>query len=136
MAFLHGKDAAVSLNSQSLSAYTSSVEFSRDIDTADVSAFGDQAKEYIPGQTDATVSLEGSYDDTTSTGPHDFFTGLISGDAATTLLYQPEGTGTGLVQYSVSAIVTSYVESVPVSDKITWSAELQCTGAITITDQS
>jgi hypothetical protein len=61
---------------------------------------------------------------------------IYAGNAAVTILRQPEGTGTGLPQDSFSAILTSYVETNPVEEKISFSADFQVTGDVTTTAQA
>lgn len=134
MAFIHGKNTFISLDGDDLSSFVNSSEFTRTADSHDVTTYGVNAKRYQAGLTDATCTLEGIYDNG-ATGPRDVIEPLIGG-ASVTLIRRPEGTGAGLPQDSVSVIVTSYVESSPVADMVTWSCELQCTGDITSTNQS
>ena len=124
MAFVHGKGVVYSIDGDDLSAYSSSVTFSRSADTHDVTTFGKDSKVYAPGLKDGTAKIEGVYDNTASTGPGAVLRALI-GAAAVSLVYKPEGTGTGKPIATVDALVNSYEESAPVADMITFSAELQ-----------
>jgi hypothetical protein len=124
MAFVHGKGVVYSIDGDDLSAYSSSVTFSRSSDTHDVTTFGKDSKVYAPGLKDGTAKIQGVYDSTASTGPGAVLRALI-GAAAVTLVYKPEGTGTGKPIATVDALVNSYEESAPVADMITFSAELQ-----------
>ncbi len=134
MAFIHGKNTVVKLNSVDLSAYVKSSEFTRSADSHDITHYGDDAKGYAPGLTDATFKMEGTYSDAVA-GPSATIRPLI-GAAAVTLIRQPEGTGSGLPQDSVSVIVTDYTETNPVDGMVAWSCECQCSGDVTITDQA
>lgn len=134
MAFSHGKDAQVTIDSNNLSAYISDSTFNQSVDSHDVTAYGATNKAYIDGLIDGTFSVSGHYDDTKTTGPRDVLQGLLGGGAIT-ILRQPEGTGSGLAQDSFSAIITSYEETAPVDDNIQWSADFQITGAVTVTVQ-
>lgn len=133
MAFVHGKNTYISLNSVDLSAFVKSSEFSRDADTHDVTTYGKGSKVYNGGLLDATFSMDGVYDSGTS-GPRDTIEPLIG--TTVTLIRRPEGTGSGLPQDSVSVVVKSYVETNPVDDMVTWSCECQCSDDITSTNQS
>lgn len=135
MAFVHGRNTYISIDSNDISAYVKNSEFSQDKDTHDTTTYGVDNKTYISGLGDQTFSADGVYDDTTS-GPHDVIQPLLDAGAAVTLVYRPEGTGTGLPERSVSVIVSSYVETSPVDDVTTWSMECQCTGAVTDSDQA
>jgi len=134
MAFIHGSDATITIDGDALTGYANSITFSREADSHDVTVFGATAKAYQAGLTDGTCTIEGTYDDGAS-GPEAILRPLL-GAAAVALVYRPEGAGTGKPESTVNVIVTSYEESVPVADMITWSVELQCTGAITDATQS
>lgn len=135
MAFVHGKNVVVKIAGDDLSAFTKNVEFSREADTHDTTTFGKGSKTYASGLKDATVKLEGVYDNTVSTGPGAILRPLLGG-AAEEFTYQPEGTGAGKAQSVVDAIVNSYEESAPVDDMITWTAELQCSDDVDDTAQA
>lgn len=124
MAFVHGKGAIVSVDGDDLSVYTTSVTFSRSADTHDVTTLGKSSKVYAAGLKDGTASIEGIYDGTASTGPGAVLRPLV-GAAVVELIYKPEGTGSGKPVATVDVLVTSYEESAPVADMITWSTELQ-----------
>lgn len=129
MAFIHGKGATVTVNSVALTAFSNSIEFSREGESHEVTAFGATAKAYQSGLKDATITLEGIYDDGAA-GPEATFKPLVGGSSVA-FVYRPEGAGSGKPEVTGSVIVTKYDESVPVGDMISWSVELQCTGALT-----
>ena len=133
MAFIHGRNTVITVDANDLSAFTSSSDFNQPVDTHDVTAYGDANRNYIAGLIDGTFSMEGHYDDS-ATSPRDILQPL-AGAAAFTIVRQPEGVGSGFAQDSFSAVLTSYSESSPVDDKISWSAEFQITGAVTSTAQ-
>lgn len=62
MGFVHGKDSYIKLGSSLLTGYVRSVEMSAALDVAESSTMGDESKEYMPGLSDMTISLEGLYD--------------------------------------------------------------------------
>lgn len=135
MAFVHGKNTVFSIDDsggtlRNLSAYLDSIDFPQTVETADVTTFGDAAKEYIVGLKDSTISISGSYDPgATCDG---YLAGIVGG-AAGTFEYGPQGSTGGFVKYTGEAILTSYQITGSVGDKVTFSAEFQVTGAVTRT---
>ena len=132
MAFVHGKTAVFKIDNsggslQDISAYCDNVDFPLTADTAEVTTFGDSSKEYIAGLKDATISISGSWDATA-----DAILAAIVGVAGT-FEYGPAGSAGGAVKFTGEAICTSYNVSAPVGDKVSFSAEFQCTGAVTRT---
>lgn len=132
MAFVHGKNSVTKVDSSGgslvdLSSYLTSVSFPMSVDSSETTTFGASAKTYIPGLSDATVSMEGNFD--TTADAH--FAGIKGQSATVTIEYNPAGTTSGLPKYTAEAILTSYEVSSGVGDVITFSAEFQITGAIT-----
>ena len=64
MAFKHGKDTKVYLNSANFSTYFSNADATRTADTAESTTFGNSNKTYVAGDKDGTVSLGGFFDAT------------------------------------------------------------------------
>ena len=126
--FVHGKTTFVSLDSEDLSTFTNNVAFNRSADSHDVTTFGKVSKVYQSGLKDGTATIQGIYDNSV-TGPGAVIRPLIGG-AAVELIYKPEGSGTGKPVSTVDVIVTSYEETAPVADMVTWSVSLQLTGDI------
>lgn len=138
MAFVHGKNAYIALDNSSgslteLSSITNEISYSQSIETADTSTYGTNAKTYITGQNDATVSLSGLFDATSAGVIEGTIAALIAGtNASATLEFGPEGDASGKKKYSMEVIVTSYEIGAPVSDVVSLSVEFQRTGATTI----
>lgn len=135
MAFVHGKGTVVTIDGDDLSAYSNNVQFNRSADTHDVTTFGKAAKVYASGLKDGTGTIQGIYDNTASTGPGAVLRPLVGG-AAVTLVYRPEGTGSGKPEAEVDVLVTAYEETAPVGDMISFSATLQFSDDIDDTAQS
>ena len=133
MAFVHGKNTVFKIASTDLSAYCNSVEIKRSADSHDTTTFGQTGHTYAGGLTDGTVSVEGVFDDGDASNPRIIFQGALGATLVWT--YQAAGTTAGRPNLTGSGVLTSYEESSPVADMITWSAELQITGAVTTTDQ-
>lgn len=62
MAFVHGRKAKVYVNGYDLTAFMRAGSIQRTADMAEASPFMTDAKSYIPGMHDATISGEGMYD--------------------------------------------------------------------------
>jgi hypothetical protein len=80
------------------------------------------------GLTDSTISVSGMWDSTLD--------GYIAGGAepaSRSFVFGPAGSTAGNVKYTGEAIVTSYSISNPVGDVVTFSLDLQVTGAVTRT---
>ena len=132
MAFVHGKSSVFKLDNASgsltdISSFANNVDFPETADVAETSVLGASNKTYIVGLKDATISLSGLFDATV-----DAILGAVVGQTATlSYEYSPEGTGSGKVKYTGEAILTNYALSSPVGDVVAYSADLQCSGAVT-----
>ena len=128
--FAHGKSTDFALDdtggtSRSLANTLTDVSFPQSIDTAETTAFGSTNKSYIVGLKDTTISVSGIWDATVD--------GYISGTepASRSFIYGPAGSTGGNVKYTGEAIMTNYSVSNPVGDVVTYSLDLQITGAVT-----
>lgn len=129
MPFTHGKDTEIYVTDvggteRDFSSVSNSVSPSFETDTAESSTFGANWKQYVRGLRDLTISVEGRYDPTFDGYMFD----LQNGTAATLVKYFPQGSATGAIYYSGSAILTSYEVSGDLGDTANWSAEFQFAG--------
>lgn len=138
MAFIHGKKSVFKIDNvggslQDISAFCEEVSLSRDIETAEVTTFGDDAKEYITGLSDATISLSGKFDSGTASAIDPVLTGILGSASTVSWAYRVNSASTSATnpEYQGEGILTSYEVSGTVGDAVTFSAEIQCTGAIT-----
>jgi len=132
MAFTHGKDSVFKLDNASgsltdISAYVNNVDFPETVDIAETTVLGKDNKTYIVGLKDSTISVSGLWDSTA-----DAIFGAVLGQSATlSFEYSPEGTTGGNVKYTGECILTNYAISSPVGDVVAYSADLQCSDALT-----
>ena len=132
MAFVHGKNSVFKLDNASgsltdISAFVNNVDFPETADVAESSVLGASNKTYLVGLRDASISISGLFDATV-----DAILGAVVGQTATlSYEYSPEGTGSGKIKYTGEAILTNYALSSPVGDVVAYSADLQCSGAVT-----
>lgn len=135
MAFTHGKNSAFSIDNaagtltdigtycDSVSGLPGAKEF------ADVTAFGADGHSFIPGLENATFSVSGSFDDATLVTTVD---AIRAKTATSTFEYGPAGSATGKPKYSGECWMTTFTIEGAVADKITWSAEFQVDGVVTL----
>lgn len=138
MAFVHGKTSKFSIDNAAgslidISAYCDDVSFSRNLDTAEVSTFGDSAKEYLIGMSDATISISGKFDAAGASTVDAVLSGILGASATSSFEYVPGGGSVGANNpgYQGECWLTSYEVSGAIGDAVSFSAEFQVTGAIT-----
>ncbi len=138
MAFIHGKKSVFKVDNSAgtltdISAFCEEVSLSRDIETAEVTTFGDDAKEYITGLTDATISISGKFDAGNASAVDPVLSGVLGSSSTISWAYRVNSASTSSTnpEYQGEAILTSYEVSGTVGDAVTFSAEFQCTGTIT-----
>ena len=131
MAFRHGKNAALTLNSVALSTFINNMDFSTDLDIADTTTYGATWKSGLPGIAGGTLDISGFYDPTASTGPGAVLYPLLLAGTAVTGLFYPGGTASGQSLYTITSgcIVTSYQEGSPVGGVVTFAASIMITVA-------
>jgi predicted secreted protein len=130
--FRHGKSTVFKVDNSGgtltdISNTLTDVSFPQTVETAETTSFGSSAKTYIVGLSDSTVSVSGNFDATVDA----HLAGILGQAATVSFEYGPEGSTAGQVKYTGEAILTSYEKSGAVGDVVTYSAELQVTGAIT-----
>lgn len=139
MAFKAGKDSfilmdAITGSAVNISQYADSVSFPQPIDTLEVSVFGTNAKQFIPGLTDgAEISMSGPLD----VGLGTFVTALkaaqSAGSTTSTFDYSPGGSVSGQIRQSAEVYVSAFDVSTGVAGRAEYSCSLQVTGAVTNT---
>lgn len=120
---IHGKGTLVTLDGETIGSYSTSLTFTTTADVQDHTPIGARARVYKAGLTTGTVKLEGIYDHGSSASPGTLLHPLL-GAAAVPLVYQPDGA----TAQTVNVVVTSYEESAPVADMITWACDMQFSG--------
>lgn len=129
MAFVHGKSIYCSIATHDVSPYTNKVDFPRAADTAETSCFGTTDKTYIPGLKGGTFAIEGLWDITL-----DGWLDPLLGTEVT-IVYKPQGVGSGNVTYTFQAVMTAYNPPGSIGDAVKYSASFIITGAATRTVQ-
>ena len=131
MAFVHSKASVVYVNGVDLTTFLAKATSGKMVDKSDVSCFGATYKSYLPGLTDAQLTLEGYFDGTASAitaqleallaNDTALFTLLPTGDAAS-------NPGTSFVGWESSFQILSDITS---AVKVQMTAESK-TGAVPV----
>jgi len=132
--FRHGKEAYFAMSDTAGSTFNCSSglddsSLERSVDTAEVTAYGDDDKVYLAGLRDATVPVSGHF---ASTYDAKLQT-MLAHSTGTTWTYGPAGNSTGLRKFRGNGIITSMTVGSPVGDKVSASWTLQVSGPITST---
>lgn len=136
MTFVHGKNTSITLDANDLSAFVTTSQFERTQDSHDVTTYGQTGHVYKGGLTDGTATMSGIYDSSTSAGPRAKIEPLIVTGSTYALVRRPEGAGTGKPQTTAQVLPLKYVETSPVADMVTWSLDMQVSGAVTTGTQT
>lgn len=132
MAVVHGKVTVIKVGATEVKGTTSQLE--RSADVHDVTVYGKDDHVFSGGLGNGTFTISGIYDNTAVSGPRAVLEPAIG--TSVTLTRQPEGTGSGKAQDTFAAILIKYVETNPVADMVTWSADFQISDAINSTAQA
>lgn len=131
---LHGKGTKVLLNGWDLSGILNASTAQVDGDTAEVTVYTSGAKEYIPGNTDGTVSIGGYLDaDPDGAGGQLALADRIaaaSGAMAHVLIVPGGNDAAGQPCRAAQGILTSHAVDGPVDGAVTLDAELQASGGV------
>lgn len=103
MAKMHGKNVRVFYHGYDVSADLNSISFPNEFDTADVSGFGEESKNYVLGQKDVSVTWDGFFN-TAANANHALATADLGG--------------------TVGKVLTAVVGTTPASPGFAGSAEI------------
>lgn len=134
MAFRHGKNAVFKVDNSAgtltdISAFVNEASLPRSVETGETTVFGNSAKTYLVGLSDATLSISGPWDSSLDAT----LAGVLGQDSSLTFEYGPEGSAASRIKFTGECFLTSFEVSSPVADVVTYSAEFQVTGSITRT---
>lgn len=117
---------------QNVSSYADNFSWPQPIEMLDVTAYGSQAKVFIPGLTDgAQVTIAGPADAALATQLAHMKGTMTAGGSTFSLLYAPLGSVSGLPKVSAETLVASFEYSAGVGGRVNLSSTLQITGAVT-----
>lgn len=126
MAFVHGSKTRVFANGYALSSYLRSYTATGTRDAAETSAFSDEAKTFIYGLKDATLSAEGMYDGSASAAD-EILTAALGATSESEWTVLPAGATIGNRGFGFAAHATGYEIQSPVDDVCMVTTEAQST---------
>lgn len=135
--FIAGKAGVFKLDNAAgslvdLSSYISNVDFPQDAQLLETTTLGATARTYITGFKNATIALQGHWDGA-STAIDEHLAAILGHANTQTFEYGPEGSASTKIKYTGECRVTKYQNGTPVDGVVSWSADLQVTGAVTRT---
>ncbi len=131
MARIHGENANYTLDSLAIEDELSQIDQEITQDTAEVTAFGDVAQEFVEGKYGWTHQLAGAFDGAASQGDAKLFSMFGAGEKA--VGFDPTGASaaTNDPNYDGNVLVTQYGISAPVNGPVTYRASLLGNGVLT-----
>lgn len=127
----HGHNAQFTYNAHDVSPYVTSVTFERDNDIHDTTCYGSASHTFLAGLVNGKVNVTGLWDKTATVGSQVVFNAGVGDADGAAFIWGPEGSTTGNVKYSGTAVLESYTESAPVADLVTFTASLRISGSVT-----
>lgn len=132
MAFRHGKDTGVAVESANLTSYFASADSNHDVETADSTTFGNNSRTYVVGQRDGTISLSGMFDGDANAVDEELQALLGVEDGAHVLIQRggAAADGPGLSVTFGLCEATSYSVDSPVDDIVSITFDAQADGGL------
>lgn len=127
MGAVHGSRTQITVATQDLTTYSNTSSYTRTGDDHDLTTYG--ALGHIPGGglRGDKFSMGGVYEAiATATSPKKILQPLVLTNVV--VVRKPEGTSVGKPTETFTALLKSYVETAPVADFISWSAEFIVSG--------
>ena len=123
---IHGKGVRVLCDEKDLSPFLKEVNVSAEMEPSEVTTFGDNDREYIPGLRDATLAFDGLFAASTTAADDiaNFFDGSIGGSTKHTFTVDLNRS-TGGRAWLLRADETSYDISAPLTDVVSLSVDAQ-----------
>lgn len=138
MAFVHGTHTYINVSDSSgtardISAYCNQVSgLPGTRDLAETTSFGANGTQSIPGLENTNFSVAGSFDPTDTSGPHAVLNSLRTADTFQPFVYGPQGNSSGNVKISGNCWLSKYELESKVDDAVSFSAEFQVEGVVSV----
>ncbi len=123
MAVAHGKKTKVYLNGYNLTGFFRNYESELSREMADKTPYGVDDREYVPGERDATLSLEGLYDGADTAIDQVLHTALDQNPSV--IVVCPQGDANGNVAFGISGDLSNYTIEGSRDDIVSLSDEVQ-----------
>jgi hypothetical protein len=137
MAYKPGKNSWFGLDNAAgsivnISPYVDDTTVPQTVEMLEVTAFGTNAKTFIPGLSDGdTISLKGPYDATIHTQLTGLKAAQAAGTASHSFIWGPGGSVASEAKVNAECLLATYELSSGVGGRVEYSASLQVTGAVT-----
>jgi hypothetical protein len=130
---VHGSKTSISVGAQVVGGCNAS-GFTYAFDSHDTTAYGATAHAFAPGLQNNKFTMSGWYDTTSTTGSRAVFIALANDTSPDTvaIIRYPEGNASGKPSETFAGVLTNYAESSPVADIVTWQADFQVSGNVTL----
>lgn len=134
---IHGKDSYFGVEDsagttlRNLTPYINSIDFNQENDTHDDTTMGQEGHTFRAGLTNGSITISGVWDKTATTGSNTVLQSLVGLETTVGFEYGPEGNTAGMVKKSGECVLSSYAESAPVADLVTFTASFQISGSVT-----
>lgn len=138
MAFVHGTNTYIAVEDSAgtlrdISQYCNSVSgLPGTRDLAETTSFGANGTQSIPGLENVSFSIGGSFDPTTTTGPHAVLSSLRTAATFHGFEYAPQGNTTGNILFTGDCWLSKYEIESKVDDAVSFTAEFQVEGVVTV----
>jgi hypothetical protein len=120
---IHGKQSKIFVNGHHLSKQFTSFDLQMNADTAEKTAFQSEAKEYTVGQVNATLSLDGLFDDS-ATAADKYLTDVLGSSGSIWCVF-PAGDDIGKAGYGINGINNSHAVMATKDDNARIAASCQ-----------
>ncbi|KXK61953.1 hypothetical protein AWW66_10965 [Micromonospora rosaria] len=134
MGWQHGRFTEIEVAGDDISTWTNTSEMTRGAASHNVTSYGKNAEVHTGGLLSGQFTCGGVYENTAVTGPHAVLNPLVG--QVVEIIRRPEGSGTGKPEQTFQALCTQYVETSPVADNVTWSAQFTISGDVAETTQT
>lgn len=126
-----GVEDSAGTTMRNLTPYLNSIDFNQENDTHDDTTMGAEGHTFRAGLTNGSITISGVWDKTAVTGANTVLQSLVGLETTVGFEYGPEGNTAGMVKKSGECVLSSYAESAPVADLVTFTASFQISGSVT-----
>lgn len=130
MAFRHGRETKVIINTANLTSYLNEAATTSEVDTGQTTTFGQTAHSYVVGMQDGSVSLSGLFDGAVGAIDDEISSTLGVDNAGSFFIFPHGDTGPGARVSFGGGEVTSYEITSPVTDVVSLSMELSADNGV------
>lgn len=129
MAFSHGKDAALEVDSTNITSFVNQQSLNKMKNLFETTTFGVDDKTFIDGLREHALSIGGPWDPTLDAA-------MDAADDGAVVPFKFAPAGSGAIGYNGSAFLENYRVDVPVGSGVTWSASFKPSGSVTRATQT